>query len=507
MLINDPAFDIIEKNKGDVFVLKRIKSDPAVVIAVIVVTALAVSLIPIFAGAFFSHPISDDFKYARFVHTAVEENGAAGFLPSVFGTVADTYMNWQGTYSAAFLFALQPGGVYSGMYFLTTFIIVGSIVAAMYFLMYSLVRRVIGSKGVYAVILASLVLLLQFQFIPNKHEGLYWYNGAIYYSFFYALSLVYFALLLRYSQIKKRGLRVITGVLLFLLAAFIGGGNYTTLLVTIILTLFYVIGCFVKKSRGKWMFAALLAVLLLGFAVSALAPGNANRASQFDLSNPVVAIVKSYYYAMSCFASWTRLPELAFFVFSSPIVFLLARRAEFSFKYPLLVLVLSFSVFAAQLTPALYVMSGVGSGRQVDIYYYSYYLFVLSQMFYIIGWLQRRAGQTNFGGIKVLLRKYCALFFALYVIISFAGCIPYPISNMTSVDISLSLYRGEAQEYDRQYKEIEAKLNEDSDVCCIPEIKTVPDFYSKLLISDDGSYWVNQRMAHFYGHEKIVKID
>ena len=128
-MINDPAFDIIEKNKGDVFVLTRIKSDPAVVIAVIVVAALAVSLIPIFAGAFFSHPISDDFKYARFVHTAVEENGATGFLPSVFGTVADTYMNWQGTYSAAFLFALQPGGVYSGMYFLTTFIIVGSIVA------------------------------------------------------------------------------------------------------------------------------------------------------------------------------------------------------------------------------------------------------------------------------------------------------------------------------------------------------------------------------------------
>ena len=140
--------------------LKRIKSDPAVVVAVIVVTALALSLIPIFAGAFFSHPIADDYKYARFVHAAAEENGAAAFLPSALETVADTYMNWQGTYSAVFLFALQPGGVYSGMYFLTTFIIVGSVVAATYFLMYTLVRRVIGSKGVYAVILASLVLLL-----------------------------------------------------------------------------------------------------------------------------------------------------------------------------------------------------------------------------------------------------------------------------------------------------------------------------------------------------------
>lgn len=485
--------------------LKRVKGKPEVVIAVIVVAALAVSLIPIFAGAFYAHPISDDFKYTRLIHAAVRENGASAFLPSLIETVADTYMSWQGTYSAVFLFALQPGNISPVLYFLTTFIIVGSVAAATFFLMQTLVRRVIGGRTVYSVIIASLVLLLQFQFVPDKFEGLYWYNGAIYYSFFYALSLVYFALMLRFWRNEKRSRRIVTGVILVILAAVIGGGNYTTLMLTVLLTLFFTAGCFVKKSPCRLFFTALLIILLLGFAVSALAPGNSARASQFEMSNPVVAVVKSYYCAMSCFASWTRLPEIAFFAFSAPIVFALAGKAKFGFRYPLIVLILSFSVFAAQFTPAVYVMSGIGSGRQVDIYYYSYYLFVLSQMFYLFGWFRRRADKVCFDGAKTFLRKYCAVFFAAYIIVSFAGCIPYPIRNMTSVDVALSVYRGEAREYDRQYREIEQKLSEESEICYVPEITVVPDFYSGLLISEDDGYWVNMRMAHYYGHEKIIK--
>ncbi len=30
---------------------------------------------------------------------------------------------------------------------------------------------------------------------------------------------------------------------------------------------------------------------------------------------------------------------------------------------------------------------------------------------------------------------------------------------------------------------------------------------NRELISEDDSYWVNQRMAHFYRHEKVIKKD
>lgn len=89
-------------------------------------------------------------------------------------------------------------------------------------------------------------------------------------------------------------------------------------------------------------------------------------------------------------AKWTGLAQLAGFSVIGFFAYILTKNSKYKFQYPFIVFVLSVLVFATQLTPPLYAMNSVGSGRQVNIYYYSYYIFMSFNIFYIIGWINQK---------------------------------------------------------------------------------------------------------------------
>ena len=58
-------------------------------------------------------------------------------------------------------------------------------------------RDLLGAPPAVWVALTCLVLLLQTQLLPSPVEGFWWYNSAIYYTFYHALMLVAAALSVR----------------------------------------------------------------------------------------------------------------------------------------------------------------------------------------------------------------------------------------------------------------------------------------------------------------------
>ena len=163
-------------------------------IAFLAVLLYLISLIPIFLFSSYCHPLADDFTYGLLVHRAVVSGGGIPeILSAAAETVRDYYFTWQGTFSAIFLFALQPGAFSESAYFLTPFIIIGCLSLSTFVLMHFVYCRLLGGKSSQAVILSALTLLLSVQMVTNQAQAFYWFNGASYYAVFYSFSLLFFA--------------------------------------------------------------------------------------------------------------------------------------------------------------------------------------------------------------------------------------------------------------------------------------------------------------------------
>lgn len=79
------------------------------IVAIFLGTGLLLSLIPIIISSFYSHPLADDFGFSEKVNHVVKNGGGLfDILSASFQQVKDTYLDWQGTYAAIFVFSLQP---------------------------------------------------------------------------------------------------------------------------------------------------------------------------------------------------------------------------------------------------------------------------------------------------------------------------------------------------------------------------------------------------------------
>lgn len=461
-----------------------------------------VSLIPILYVSFYSHPLQDDFGFSSGVHNTVLNGG--NFLDVILSSLSQvktSYFNWQGTFSAIFIFSLQPAAYSENLYFLTTFIMVFSLCFSTFFLIETIIVRWFKSKISYAVIISSLVLFCSIQFVVDKHQGFYWFNGSSYYTLFYSFSLVFFSLIIRMylAQTKKR--RIVLCILASFLAIIIGGGNYTTALITTIMMALILIYIIKNKITYKSLYITIMLFLLISFVISIIAPGNSVRAAQEMPGRPaILAIILSMYHAFVSLGIWTKLPQIILFISVTPLLFFISKNVQFSFKYPFAAIVFSFLCFSAQLTPPLFAMSTIGSGRQINIYYYSYYLLMLFNIFYICGWLNHKK-IIDISSAKKLITKNIVPISVTLLLLFVAGCFQYGINTLTSADTALSILNGSVYEYDKEYYASVEQIT--SGNTSIKDIDTVPDFLNKLWIERDSEFWINRKLAEYFNVDKI----
>ena len=226
-----------------------------------------------------------------------------------------------------------------------------------------------------------------------------------------------------------------------------------------------------------------------------IAPGNSVRAATLTGESPVKAIIHSVFYAVVYIAKWTGLAQLASFSVIGFFAYILTKNSKYKFQYPFIVFVLSVLVFATQLTPPLYAMNSVGSGRQVNIYYYySYYIFMSFNIFYIIGWIN----QKDIVRIRTknIQKSFSVCTLLLTIGVFLCGCLNYGLHNITFVDTLLALKNSTPQTYSAEYLDRISQIKNGN--ATISDIKTVPDFFSPLCIEEGSDFWINKQIARYY---------
>lgn len=470
------------------------------IIAIVLGIGLLLSLIPIIISSFYSHPLADDFGFSEKVNHVVKNGGGLfDILSASFQQVKDTYMGWQGTYAAIFVFSLQPAAFSESIYFLTTFVMLIALIASTLFFV-NTIFSVLGYDKRIGLIISCVILLLSIHFVVDKKEAFFWWNGSSYYTLFYSFSLLFFSLLIKLFYADKTIKKVILLIISLLLAAIIGGGNYSTALLTTVIFAFVLFLIIKHKKKKALLYLPIFLILITGFVISMIAPGNSVRAAAVTGESPMKAIIHSVFYAIVYIAKWTGLAQLAGFSIIAFFSYRLTTNSKYKFQYPLVVLILSILVFATQLTPPLYAMSSVGAGRQINIYYYSYYLLMSFNIFYFMGWIN----QKDIVVIKAKnIRKSTSICTLLLIIgVFLCGCIDFGIGNITFVNTLSALIKSTPQTYSAEYIDRISKIK--SGDTTINDIKTVPDFFSPLCIEKDSDFWINKQIARYYDVDKVT---
>ena len=452
-------------------------------IAFLAVLLYLISLIPIFLFSSYCHPLADDFTYGLLVHRAVVSGGGIPeILSAAAETVRDYYFTWQGTFSAIFLFALQPGAFSESAYFLTPFIMIGCLSLSTFVLMHFVYCRLLGGKSSQAVILSALTLLLSVQMVTNQAQAFYWFNGASYYAVFYSFSLLFFAgigtLLL---DAGKKVHPVLTGCCA-LLAVLIGGGNYSTALTTSFIAQITALDRERRRAAREASISPVLAILL-------------------SLSNAVIWVM-----------SWVNLPQIVLFAIAGVFFYCLPDRRILPFRHPVLASILIFGLYASQYTPPLYAMGYIGSGRQINIYCYSSYWCIFAILYYWINWFKHTRSEPSGLPAFLAVPSHRAAFFLAGILMLAVGLVgpedPLPsLQRLTSGKAITAIVDGSADRHEQAYQERLELLLTPSDVCVLPGLlPPCPPFEDDLLAAseDDGEYWQNEALAEYFNHEKVV---
>jgi len=485
------------------------KTVPFSVLLAVLLTCLILSLIPILILGTCDVPFADDFSFSCETRAALQDGGSLiDVLSGALQKVRSVYMTWQGTFSGIFLMAFQPGIFGLRTYGLTPLLMSAMLLTGILTFSLRLFRDLFRLSGTVAWILGTAVCIYCVQLVPDPNQGLYWYNGAVYYTFTFGLTLLCYALWLRY--VLKGGAAVLAVV--SILAVIIGGSNFVTALETCILFFFGELIIFGKKNP-RWK-ALLLPFLLacVSLAVSAAAPGNAVRQAEYpDSPNAFAAVLLSFRYAFLYILHSVTLPYAGFIVFLIPVLRTALPASGFIFRAPALFSLFSFCIFSSLFTPHIYSEGTIGPGRLTNIYFYCFILLTVINLCWWSGWAFRKRREKdpspppgrNSSGLPMWSFLLSSAVFLVCVLFS----IVLHMSSYTSLMAIGELRNGEAKEYYRQAVLRQTVLEDHSVKDCVFTPYTVQPYllYFGDMSSDPTDY-TNQDASTFYGKDSIRVI-
>lgn len=478
------------------------------VLLICMLALLLLALAPTVYCGRFATLAADDYSNGARVHQAVTAGRPFySVLAAAAKQAAETYVNWQGTFSAVFLMALSPAALFGeGFYALTPAIMLASLALGIFLLSSRVYAGLFGIDKSCAAVVAAVTLLLCTQLLPSVRESFFWYCGAVYYTFIFGLSLCAYACAIAYVRGGGRW----RPALLCLLALLIGGGNYVTALCSAVIACCAMAYLIFKKNR-RWRGLAVPAVLLLlSFLLSVIAPGNQLRqASTWRESSGVVsAVLLSLRTGAVMSVQWMSLPLAGALLFLLPLFCSALRRPvkgggeRLSFKYPLLVTAGSYLLLSSMFCPHLYSIGSIGPGRLQNIIFFAYVLLLCFDLFYWTGWAlsrRERAEAAGKDGAPLVATGLCAaavcLCLGLHVVLG---------GSLGSL-LTLNLARSEeAAEYYAQTQQRYALLHDETVADPVLEpYHVAPYMIFDDDISVDPEYWVNKDMSTYYGKNSI----
>lgn len=476
--------------------------------ACILLVVLLISLLPIMYLGRYNHPTGDDYYYGAATRRVWVDTGSLlQTMEAAVQGVKTEYMQWQGTYSAMFLMYLPPNVFGHGGYIWVTPIILTMLTGSIFYLLHTIICCLLGGSRQLWLSSASIISLLSIQTVPWQGESFFWYNGSMYYTGYLAITFFFCGLVCHYLH-KPRWAYI---PVLVLLAAFLGGGNYVSLLPTLILMLSLTAVLIIRHSSKCWGIGIASATLLAGLALSAKAPGNVMR--QEDMWNIPAwkAIAKALVQGIHYFRAWAGAWWLLGIIILTPIIWNAWRSVRFTFPYPVPVIGYIYGIFCSMSCPTFFTMNSTGPARVVAIVYYGFILATFICYAYLLGYLRRRwderadEGEENHGEWEVKLRRGGShLLGVMAVLLVLLLGMRGDVYETTTAKALKSLTNGEAKAYAEEY-EARIQLLEDDAIMEVvlkpyehrPDMLYVGDF------SSNPTEPTNQRVAQFFGKQSV----
>ena len=472
--------------------------------------------IPLFVVGLFNAPAIDDFYYSvQTMPVFRQTSSVIQTIAATFAQVADTYLNWQGSYAAVFLFALHPAVFGEAWYAVCTFHLLGSLLAASWLFSWVLFCRVLKVDCTCWLAVTLITLLLGIHLVPSPVQSYYWWNGSIYYTFFYSLSLVFFSLVfLGLNASKKTKWFYLLGQVV--LAFLLGGGNMVTALFSLVVLVLLMGGLVIRRDQRVWQLVLPLLIFASGFAVNILSPGNALRAESYPNAPGVIkAIELSFYYALRSIQQWmtpaVAIPLAVLF----PVLARAAGRTRFSFCYPLLFSLGTFTVYATQYTPPVYAMGSAGEERIADIIWYAFLWLCVANLFYWGGWIARRGVYFESVIESMKIRRNTIV---LFLLMTLSAVLPvtgegenfewWHGRECAGINALYSLQTGEMQTYARECRERWAILQDETvqNVVFHPFSKTPYLLFYGDLTQDPDYEWSNDPIRRCYNKQSVIVL-
>ncbi|HEX3025798.1 MAG TPA: DUF6056 family protein [Clostridia bacterium] len=479
--------------------------------ALLTLAAFAATVLPMMIITIYDRPSGDDLGYGRSVYAALRSGGSLlDILNAAVSMVVWTYHTWQGTYSALFLMSLQPGVFGARFYAIGSLLVMGSLIFATFRFSNTLFCVLLRQPRRSALIFSAAMLFCSMQYVPSVVEAFYWFNGAVYYTFYYALMLLYFdaLLLLIHGSDKRPWPRLL---LALALALILGGGNFVAALVTALGGTALGGYCLLRRRHAFFRVILPHIILLTGFLISVRAPGNAFRQAKHHKMGVLSAIQFSFAKAAVDIRYWSTFATIALFILLVPILCRAAKGCLCQFRMPGLAMLCAFLLFAAQNTPAYYAMSHAGPGRLRDAVYYSYFWLVAFCLFYCCGWLVRQDFFRKFrsshrDGTDLFWRrsKKIILSLAAFVFL-FSTLKPSAFVRSAGYQCARDLINGTALSYSRQ---MDARLtqleNPRINDVRVPGLTAKPEVLVDCDISSNPIDTINRQFGLYYHKHSVA---
>lgn len=461
--------------------------------------ALILILIPLIYIAKYNHSCADDYSYGILTHqTWQDTHSLIEVVKTAISQVKITYQNWQGTFSAVFLMALQPAIFGEQYYWITTVLLIGTFILANMYIFKVILKYYFKCSSKIYFVITSLVLIFSIQFVPYPVESFYWYNGSIYYTFFYSIMLVLIGVVLRLLKEENKKRKIIYFAISTILAIVIGGTNYTTALVCNLIILSILLILIAKKNKDAVYVGMTLLACLISLLISAKAPGNSFRQETMTRTTEIDAIMYSFQYSIIFIKEWTNSSIIWLYVFLIPILLKLGKQINYKYKMPLLFTIATFCIYSAQFTPPIYAQNGVVPARLFNIIYFSMYWFIIMNITYWLGYINNKFNIVENNKND----KY------IYILLIILGIITikFNYKTMNSYIAIKSIQTGEAYQYDNEIKE-RIKLYEDKDIKDVEvnSLKVKPFLLYNSDISKNADDWMNKAVSDFYNKNSVKR--
>lgn len=474
---------------------------------------LALSILPILWIGQYLHPFADDYVFGAKVYQVWNETHSfIACIQGAWDVAANMYHTWQGTYSACFLMALQPGVF--GHYWLGPIILLFSLMGSTYTLLYMLMRKLLHTSQMEYLFVSTLFVLMTVQFTWSYYDAFFWYNGAMYYTLFYSMSLGLASLLIGYQLTDSKVKKAIVGIVSILLTIIIAGGNFVSGLgMGAILFLAIIL---MRYERKRWpnFLLAILVIYAIAFSFSVLAPGNAFRqVTVEDQPNVVAAFFMAIGKSFEFLTDSIGIMQILVWAMLAPVIFRLASRSRFHFSHPWLCLLLTFALYSSFFFAHSYAMGTRGPGRVQNIYSYIHLWLIAINVYYLSGALARKAASD--GPLSTAIIKLISTFQEKYAdSMRYAPCLMVAVlllsvsikQSTTNRTVSLML-KGTAQRFNKEMNEREQTLRASHDEIQRLKpltVKMPSDAFNDITIYP--GYWINQGMAHYYGKERVIAL-